>query len=54
MYAGVAAAKLALAPEMPALLRIAILIAVGAAVFVMLSWHINREGVRDAVALLRK
>jgi len=54
MYAGVVAAKLAMAPEMPPLSRMAVLIAVGAAVFVALSWCINREGVRDAAALLRK
>ena len=54
MYAGVAAARLAMAAEMPSLLRMVILICVGAAVFVALSWYINREGVRDALALLRK
>jgi O-antigen/teichoic acid export membrane protein len=53
MYAVVEISRLAMG-EMPALLRIGILIGVGAAVFLALSWCINREGVRDALALLRK
>jgi len=54
MYAGVTVARLLLAEALHPAIRLVALVAVGAAIFVALTWAFNRGGVRDAFRLIRR
>ena len=54
MYVAVTAARLTMPPDMLPIVRMVALIGVGGAVFVAFTRLINRDGLRDAIALARK